>query len=58
MWYRQLWAESLGKNSCGVHIIPGTGSIDQHSQLQMWLDGPNNLFYTIILPKKRKKTLN
>ena len=47
--------ESLGKNSRGVHIIPGIGSIDQHSQLQMWLDGPDNLFYTIILSKKRKK---
>ena len=34
--------------------MPATGSVDQHSQLQMWLDGPNNLMYTIILPKKRK----
>ena len=58
MWYRQLWGESLGKNSRGVHIIPAMGSTDQHSQLQMWLDGPDNLFYTIILPKKEKKTLN
>ena len=55
MWYRQLWGESLGKNNRGVHIIPAMGSTDQHSQLQMWLDGPDNLFYTIILPKKRKK---
>ncbi len=54
MWYRQLWGESLGKNGNGAHIIPAVGSIDQHSQLQMWLDGPDDLFYTIILPKKRK----
>ena len=54
MWYRQLWGESLGKHGKGVHIIPATGSIDQHSQLQMWLDGPDDLFYTIIIPKKRK----
>ena len=54
MWYRQLWGESLGKQGKGVHIIPATGSIDQHSQLQMWLDGPDDLFYTIIIPKKRK----
>ena len=54
MWYRQLWAESLGKRGKGAHIITGIGAIDQHSQLQMWLDGPNNLFYTIILSKKRK----
>ena len=54
MWYRQLWGESLGKNRKGAHILPAIGPIDHHSQLQMWLDGPNNLFYTIILPKKRK----
>ena len=35
--------------------MPAAGSVDQHSQLQMWLDGPNNLIiYTIILPKKEK----
>ena len=37
--------------------MPAIGSVDQHSQLQMWLDGPNNLIYTIILPKKRKNRL-
>ncbi len=50
LWFRQLWAESLGKNGLGLHPIPGVGAIDQHSQLQLWLDGPNNLIYTIILP--------
>ena len=55
LWYRQLWGESLGKNRKGTHLMPAIGSIDQHSQLQMWLDGPNNLFYTIIIPRKRKK---
>ncbi len=54
MWYRQLWGESLGKKGKGIHLLPAIGSVDQHSQLQMWLDGPDNLFYTIILPKKRK----
>ncbi|RPH05650.1 MAG: hypothetical protein CBC53_004795, partial [Alphaproteobacteria bacterium TMED93] len=54
MWYRQLWGESLGKSQKGAHILPAIGPIDHHSQLQMWLDGPDNLFYTIILPKKRK----
>ena len=54
LWYRQLWSESLGKNGKGVHFLKATGSIDQHSQLQMWLDGPDNLFYTIIIPKKRR----
>ena len=54
LWYRQLWAESLGKENKGLHFIHGSGAVDQHSQLQMWLDGPNNLIFTIIIPKKRK----
>ncbi|MEC8100045.1 MAG: hypothetical protein VX089_02405 [Pseudomonadota bacterium] len=55
LWYRQLWGESLGKKGKGIHLMPAIGSIDQHSQLQMWLDGPDNLIYTIILPQKRIK---
>ncbi len=54
LWYRQLWGESLGKKGKGTQLLPAIGSIDQHSQLQMWLDGPDNLFYTIIIPRKRK----
>lgn len=57
LWYRQLWGESLGKKGRGVHFLPAIGSVDQHSQLQMWLDGPDNIFYTIIIPKKRKQDL-
>ncbi|MBF96190.1 MAG: Glucose-6-phosphate isomerase [Alphaproteobacteria bacterium MarineAlpha9_Bin4] len=52
-WYRQLWSESLGKKGKGIHLMPALGSVDQHSQLQIWLDGPDNIFYTIILPKRR-----
>ena len=47
-WYKQLWNESLGKESKGAFLITGKGSIDQHSQLQMWLDGPNIANYTFI----------
>ena len=54
LWYRQLWAESLGKKNNGLHFIHASGAVDQHSQLQMWLDGPNDLIFTIIIPKKRK----
>ncbi len=52
-WYKQLWNESLGKNGLGLHLISALGAVDQHSQLQMWLDGPKNLIFTIIIPKKR-----
>ena len=56
-WYRQLWAESLGKHQLGLHLMTAVGPVDQHSQLQMWLDGPNNLIFTIVIPKKRKKDI-
>ncbi|MDA9708111.1 hypothetical protein N9V56_01530 [Alphaproteobacteria bacterium] len=52
-WYKQLWNESLGKNSLGLYLISALGAVDQHSQLQMWLDGPKNLIFTIVIPKKR-----
>ena len=56
-WYKQLWNESLGKNSLGLHLISALGAVDQHSQLQMWLDGPKNLIFTIVIPKKRTHDL-
>ncbi|MFL2648923.1 MAG: hypothetical protein ACJ0J2_03445 [Dehalococcoidia bacterium] len=51
-WYKQLWNESLGKDSKGSFLLTGKGSIDQHSQLQMWLDGPNVANYTFIKVEK------
>ncbi len=56
-WYKQLWTESLGKNGLGLHLISALGAVDQHSQLQMWLDGPKNLIFTIVIPKKRNHDL-
>ena len=47
-WYRQLWAESLGKDGQGTTPIDALGTVDQHSQLQLYLDGPRNKFFTII----------
>jgi glucose-6-phosphate isomerase len=48
LWYRQLWAESLGKQGKGTTPINAVGTIDQHSQLQLYLDGPKDKFFTII----------
>ena len=56
-WYKQLWNESLGKEQLGLHLITAQGAIDQHSQLQMWMDGPKNLIFSVVLPKKRAKDL-
>lgn len=41
-WFCQLWAESLGKNGYGITPYPSLGTIDQHSQLQLWMDGPQD----------------
>ncbi len=57
-WYRQLWAESLAKNapldgsaplSCAAQTpIKALGVTDQHSQLQLFLEGPNDKVITIL----------
>ncbi len=48
-WYRQLWAESLGKDGKGSTPIQARGAVDQHSQLQLYLDGPADKFFTLIM---------
>jgi glucose-6-phosphate isomerase len=48
LWYRQLWAESLGKGGNGTTPIKAMGPVDQHSQLQLYLDGPADKMFTII----------
>jgi glucose-6-phosphate isomerase len=50
-WYKQLWAESLGKTGRGATPITAIGAIDQHSQLQLFLDGPRDKIFTIIIPQ-------
>ncbi len=49
LWYRQLWAESLGKAGQGTTPLAARGTVDQHSQLQLWLDGPADKMFTLIL---------
>ncbi|HKN18546.1 MAG TPA: glucose-6-phosphate isomerase [Dissulfurispiraceae bacterium] len=41
-WFCQLWAESLGKDGKGLTPYPSTGTTDQHSQLQLWMEGPQD----------------
>jgi glucose-6-phosphate isomerase len=55
-WYRQLWAESLGKayalDGSEVHIGPtpvkALGTTDQHSQVQLYREGPNDKLFTFL----------
>lgn len=46
-WWRQLWAESLGKiTASGEHVgftpVKALGATDQHSQVQLYREGPND----------------
>ncbi|MBI1954423.1 MAG: glucose-6-phosphate isomerase [Proteobacteria bacterium] len=56
LWYRQLWAESLGKEGKGLTPIEALGTVDQHSQLQLYLDGPRDKIFTLIYVKDSPST--
>lgn len=53
-WFRQLWAESLGKarSRTGeqLHVgqtpVAALGTTDQHSQVQLYMEGPNDKVFT------------
>ncbi len=47
-WKKQLFSESLGKNNKGVIPIVSKMTKDQHSMLQLFLDGPRNVFFEIM----------
>ncbi len=51
-WYQQLTAESLGKNGKGIFPIVSSMPKDNHSLLQLYLDGPKNNFYTFFSVKE------
>jgi glucose-6-phosphate isomerase len=51
-WYRQCWAESLGKGGKGTTPIRALGATDQHSQLQLYLDGPKDKLFHLITLKR------
>ncbi|MBN2138603.1 MAG: glucose-6-phosphate isomerase [Sedimentisphaerales bacterium] len=55
-WYRQLWAESLGKSTSldgkqvfvGPTPVKALGTTDQHSQVQLYREGPNDKLFTFL----------
>jgi len=54
-WFAQLWAESLGKvDEDGLNVGPtplaARGAADQHSQLQLLMEGPADKTVTFVLP--------
>jgi|TARA_B110000259_G_scaffold187558_1_gene242222 glucose-6-phosphate isomerase len=52
-WYQQLIAESLGKKSKGILPIISSMPKDNHSLMQLYLDGPSNYFYTFFSVKNK-----
>jgi glucose-6-phosphate isomerase len=62
-WYVQLWAESLGKQfdndgnivETGQTPLKALGAIDQHSKMQLFIEGPNDKIHTLIGVKKSKR---
>lgn len=58
-WYRQLLAESIGKNSrTGPTPINALGTTDQHSQLQLYNQGPNNKCFIFLRLEKHLADIN
>ena len=55
-WFRQIWAESLGKKfstsgqvvNIGQTPIKALGATDQHSQIQLYVEGPNDKIITFL----------
>jgi len=54
-WLCQIWAESLGKNGGGTTPLSALGTLDQHSQMQLYLDGPKNKLFTLITLEQNQK---
>ncbi len=59
-WFRQLWAESLGKRvnnqnqtvETGPTPVKALGATDQHSQLQLYIEGPRDKAITFLMVEK------
>jgi len=62
-WYAQIWAESLGKRMSragkeffiGQTPVKALGAIDQHSQIQLYVEGPNDKITTFLSLAKFNK---
>jgi len=53
-WYQQLVAESLGKNKKGLFPIVSSMPKDNHSVMQLYLDGLQNSFFTFFYVHEKK----
>ena len=55
-WYQQLMAESLGKKGTGILPIISSMPKDNHSVMQLYLDGPRNNFFTFFHVRDKNPT--
>lgn len=64
-WFAQLWAESLGKaqSTSGATVnvgqtpVAAVGTTDQHSQLQLYMEGPQDKLVVFVLPEDYKRII-
>jgi glucose-6-phosphate isomerase len=64
-WFRQLWAESLGKRYdlkggevfVGPTPVRAIGTTDQHSQVQLYREGPNDKIFTFLEVQNHSRKL-
>jgi glucose-6-phosphate isomerase len=60
-WFVQLWAESLGKQKSGSGVGPtpiaALGATDQHSQVQLFMEGPADKTVTFVAVRERDTDL-
>jgi glucose-6-phosphate isomerase len=54
-WYVQIWAESLGKEGGGQTPVRAVGATDQHSLLQLLVDGPRDKLVTFVDPGESER---
>ncbi|MDR2724354.1 MAG: hypothetical protein LBB25_04110 [Holosporaceae bacterium] len=55
-WLAQLYAESTGKNGLGITPLTAIGTQDQHSQLQLYLDGNEDKYFTFFFENQESKS--
>ncbi|HIO41334.1 MAG TPA: glucose-6-phosphate isomerase [Aquifex sp.] len=53
-WYSQLWAESLGKGGKGQTPLKALGTVDQHSLVQLFREGPDDKVYQFVKAREIK----
>lgn len=64
-WFRQLWAESLGKKydrdgkeiKWGQTPVKALGAVDQHSQVQLYIEGPDDKVFGFIEVEEKGKDI-